>query len=313
MPEMTAVQAPKVAGFVDRGYNHEKKRKRMEEEEKEIARLEAEARGETYEEESDGEGSETPEVQAEGDTQQEETYVEDEAQEDDSNLSAEEKSFKKRYGDLRRHMQQKEKEWEERFNALENRAEKEGITPPKSDEDIEQWARKYPDVAGIVETIAAKKAKEMFATAEERLKELDDARYEAQRVKAENAIRKSHPDFDDLRASDEFHNWAEEQPKWVKDALYENADDPASVVRVIDLYKVDNGLTSSDKKAARKAAATIVKKGTKSKVDVDGSSGSVRESEVAKMSAKEFEDREDEINTAIRTGKFIYDLSGSAR
>ena len=153
----------------------------------------------------------------------------------------------------------------------------------------------------------------MFSSAEERLKELDDARYEAQRVKAENAIRKVHPDFDDLRASDEFHNWAEEQPKWVKDALYENADDPASVVRVIDLYKVDNGLTSSDKKAARKAAATVVKKGTKSKVDVDGSSGSVRESEVAKMSAKEFEDREDEINTAIRTGKFIYDLSGSAR
>jgi hypothetical protein len=317
MPELTAVQAPKVAGFVDRGYNHAKKRKQIEEEEREIARLEAIARGEEVpdeeEAESDGEGLETTQVQTQGNTQQEETDIEDEAQEDDSNLSAEEKSFKKRYGDLRRHMQQKEKEWEERFNALENRAEKEGITPPKSDEDIEQWARKYPDVAGIVETIAAKKAKEMFATAEERLRELDEAKYEAQRVKAENAIRKAHPDFDDLRQSDEFHDWAEEQPKWVKDALYENADDPASVIRIIDLYKVDNGLTSSDKKAARKAAATAVRKGTKSKVDVEGTTGSVRESDVAKMSAKEFEAREEEINKAIRNGKFIYDLSGSAR
>ena len=27
---------------------------------------------------------------------------------------------------------------------------------------------------------------------------------------------KNHEDFDDLRASDEFHSWADEQPKWVK-------------------------------------------------------------------------------------------------
>jgi hypothetical protein len=69
-----------------------------------------------------------------------------------------------------------------------------------------------------------------------------------QSVKAENVIRKSHPDFDELRDSDEFHNWAEEQPKWVRDALYENMDDPASVIRVIDLYKVDNGYDTSAKK-----------------------------------------------------------------
>ena len=72
---------------------------------------------------------------------------------------------------------------------------------------------KYPDVAGIVETIAAKKAKEMFNKAEERLQELDEAHSEAQRVKAENVIRKTHEDFDDLRQSDEFHDWADDQPK----------------------------------------------------------------------------------------------------
>ena len=33
--------------------------------------------------------------------------------------NAEEKSFKKRYGDLRRHMQEKEKSWEDKFNKLE--------------------------------------------------------------------------------------------------------------------------------------------------------------------------------------------------
>ena len=202
MPELTQVESPKTAGFVDRGYNYELKRKRIQDEEKEIAKLEAEARGETVEEKSDGEGLEATEVQATGDTQQEEANIEVEAQEDDSDLSPEEKSFKKRYGDLRRHMQQKEKEWEDKFSTFEDRMRKEAIVPPKSDEDIENWAKEYPDVAGIVETIAAKKAQEMFKKAEDRLSQLDEIQYEAERKTAESKIRESHPDFDKLRESD---------------------------------------------------------------------------------------------------------------
>ena len=314
MPELTEMEKPKTAGYVDRGYNHSRKQKRMEEEEAEIARLEAEARGEEVtESESSGKDTKNTEVQATDDSKQEETKEETEAQEDDSSLSAEEKSFKKRYGDLRRHMQDKEKEWNEKFEALKTRSEREGIIPPKSDEDIDAWSRKYPDVAGIVETIAAKKAQEMFSKAESRLQELDEAHFEAERVKAENAIRKSHEDFDELRESDQFHDWANDQPKWVKDALYENMDDPASVIRVIDLYKIDNGMTVAAKKQSKKAAASTVAKGTRASIDAEGVKGSIKESDVAKMSDKEFEEMQDKINEAMRKGKFIYDVSGSAR
>ena len=153
----------------------------------------------------------------------------------------------------------------------------------------------------------------MFNKAESRLQELDEAHSEAQRVKAENVIRKSHEDFDDLRQSDQFHNWADEQPKWVKDALYENMDDPASVVRVIDLFKIDNGMTLAAKKQSKKAAASTVTKRSKTEVDVEDANNVITESQVAKMSAKEFEERSDEINTAIRSGKFVYDMSGNAR
>jgi hypothetical protein len=314
MPELTEMEKPKTAGFVDRGYNHSRKQKRMEEEEAEIARLEAEARGEEVtESESSGKDTKDTEVQATDDSKQEETKEETEAQEDDSSLSAEEKSFKKRYGDLRRHMQDKEKEWNEKLEALEARSKREGIVPPKSDEDIEKWASEYPDVAGIVETIAAKKAQEMFNKAESRLQELDEAHSEAQRVKAENIIRKSHDDFDELRQSDQFHDWADKQPKWVKDALYENMDDPASVVRVIDLYKIDNGMTVAAKKESKKAAASTVAKGTRTSIDAEGVQGTIKESDVAKMSDKEFEEKQDQINEAMRKGKFVYDVSGSAR
>jgi len=314
MPELTEMERPKTAGFVDRGYNHTKKQKQMEAEEAEIAKLEAKARGEEVtESESSGKDADDTQVQATDNSKQEETKEETEAQEDDSSLSAEEKSFKKRYGDLRRHMSDKEKEWNERFEALENKSKREGIVPPKSDEDIEKWAEQYPDVAGIVETIAAKKAQEMFNKAESRLQELDDAHSEAQRVKAENIIRRSHEDFDELRQADQFHDWADAQPKWVKDALYENMDDPASVVRVIDLYKIDNGMTISAKKQSKKAAASTVAKGSRTSIDEKGVQGTIKESDVSRMSSKEFEEKQDQINEAMRNGKFVYDMSGSAR
>ena len=79
MPELSTMETPKTAGFVDRGYNNNKKRAAMEAEEKEIERLEAEARGETVEEESDGEGSEATEVSDASSPKQEEAKEEAEA------------------------------------------------------------------------------------------------------------------------------------------------------------------------------------------------------------------------------------------
>ena len=289
MPELQTMETPKTAGFVNPKHNN-RNRKRIEEDEKEIQELE----GKTQEEEV---------VEA----TEEETEVED------KDLSREEKSFKKRYGDVRRHMQQKEKEWEEKFTALEARLGQENIRPPKSDEDIETWAAEFPDVASIVETIAAKKAQEMFNKAEDRLQRLDAKEAEMSRSTAEQDIRKAHSDFDKLRSADEFHDWVDEQPKWVQDALYENSDDAASVIRVIDLYKVDNGMTKSDYAAKRKAAAKTVKKASKIEVEADDTAGSFKESDIARMSAKEYEKQEEEITNAIRSGKFIYDLSGNAR
>ena len=153
----------------------------------------------------------------------------------------------------------------------------------------------------------------MFDKADSRLKELDAINVQATRKTAENQIREVHADFDDLRDSDTFHDWVEEQPKWVQDALYENAEDARSVVRVIDLYKSDKGMTKEGKKAKTKAAASAIVKSSKAELDADETQGSIKESDVKRMSAQEFEKREEEITKAIQSGKFIYDISGSAR
>ena len=291
MPELEEVKKVKVAGFVDSRYTN---KDRIAKEEKELQELIEKEQGKTKEAQEKAE--------------------KEEAKKDEPELSDEEKSFKTRYGDVRRPLAAKEKEYNAKSKELEDQlGETQKLVPPKSDEELAAWVDKYPDVAGIVETIADKRAKQMFDKANIQLEELSKAKEEATRSRAENAIREAHSDFDKLRDSDEFHNWVEEQPKWVQNALYENTDDPASVVRVLDLYKIDNGLTKSDKKNKTKAAASLVDRGSKTRVDAEEVSGTIKESDIERMSASEYARQADKINEAMRSGKIIYDISGNAR
>ena len=287
MPELEKVEQPKKVLVNKKNSVYNEKIKKEEEELKELM-------DEQKEEVKDKEEAQKPKPEAE--------------------LSDEEKSFKTRYGDVRRHLAAKEKQYNAKIKELEEKlGQTEKLVPPKSEEELAAWAEKYPDVAGMVETIADKRAKQMFDKANIQLEELSKAKEEATRSRAENEIREAHSDFDQLRDSDEFHNWVEEQPKWVQNALYENTDEAASVVRVLDLYKVDNGLTRSDRKSKTKAAASLVDRGSKAKVDVDESSGRIKESDVEKMSAKEYEKNAESIHEAMKSGKFVYDISGNAR
>ena len=229
---------------------------------------------------------------------------------------AEEKSFKKRYGDLRRHMQDKEKEWTTKFDVIKDQltdATKKEMKLPSSDEELDAWMQKYPDVANIVETIAIKKAREQSSDLEERVKKVDEMREDAAREKAEAELMHIHPDFGTIRDSDEFHEWADNQPKWVQEALYENNNDARSAARAIDLYKVDTGIGTVKPKSNKDAARSVNTRGSRGKPDSDNASGTITESSVSSMSPQEYEKRSDEIMEAIRTGNFIYDVSGSAR
>ena len=273
---------------------------------------------ETQEEASDSESSservEDTSVQNESVPEQEaKEPVKAETQEaDDTELSAEEKNFKKRYGDLRRHVQEKEQEWKVKFEQLQSqldKATKNELVLPKTEKEIEAWAKKYPDVAGIVEAIADRKAEERASDIDKRLKEIEELRVDAKRQRAEAELLQMHPDFEQLRQDDAFHNWAEEQPKWVQDALYENAEDAKSVSRVIDLYKADNGIKAARSTSSDKGAASSVRTKRSTQIQEDDASTYLSESQVAKMSIKEYEKRQKEILDAQRSGKFIYDMT----
>jgi len=246
--------------------------------------------------------------------EQESTEVE--AKEDAEPTSAEEKSYKKRYADLRRGSQKAKEELETRIAALETQLKQSAaqeIKLPKSDEDIDTWAKEYPDVAAIVETIAIKKAREQQAGLADKVKEIDEMRETASRERAEVELLKAHPDFGEIRDSDEFHDWAEEQPKWVQEALYENDNDARSASRAIDLYKADMNIKTKKPSGNKDAAKSVNTRNSRSQPDAESNNNKLSESKVNRMTTKEYEKHQDEIMEAIRGGNFIYDISGSAR
>jgi hypothetical protein len=241
----------------------------------------------------------------------------DEPAEDDSNLSAEEKSFKKRYGDLRRHSQQQQLTLQKQIDELRGQltqSTEQQIKLPTNEEDLAKWAATYPDVARIVETIAIKKAKEQTASMEQRFAALDEQEKLTAREKAELELLKIHADFDTIRDTDDFHTWADEQPKWVQDALYENDTDARSAARAIDLYKADRNIAKAKpKKEDTSAAQSIRTRSERSAPTSKDTEGVIYESQVAKMSSLQYEASEAAITAAIQSGKFVYDLSAGAR
>ena len=246
----------------------------------------------------------------------EETSPEENTQEVEPE-GAEEQSFKKRYGDLRRHMQKTTEDKDKEIKKLQEQlsiATKKEIKLPKTDEEIETWAKEYPDVAKIVETIAIKKAAEQNKDIEERLNALSEKERLTSRERAEMELLQIHPDFVEIRDNPDFHAWAEEQPEYIQAALYENEDDPRAAARAIDLYKADMGVSKKKKTSKKDAAKAVTTKGSVTTPDSALSDAdTILESDVAKMSAIEYEKNEDIIHKAIKSGKFVYDVSGAAR
>ena len=281
----------KVAGFAGDKYNT---RKTIEDEEKELEELKQEQ-------------------------SVEEKKAQQEAEDNIEPDNPEEKTFKKRYGDLRRHSQKQKQEYDEKLSTLESQLSevtKAQIQLPKTEEEIEVWSKEYPDVSAIIETIAMKKAKEQSEDLETKMEEINKLQALAKKEKAEAELFSIHPDFEDIRSTDDFHQWAEEQPKWVQEALYENETDARSAARAIDLYKVDKDITVSKPSKASKnksAAEQVNTRNKRSAPDNNRNNLQWKESIVDKMSADEYEQNSDKIMESIRAGKFVYDISGEAR
>jgi len=215
--------------------------------------------------------------------------------------------YKKRYDDLKKHYDSKLNEFKSREQELLEKAaeNRPNYVAPKSPEELEKFREEYPDVYEVVETVSHLQAEEKSKDLKEKLERLQQREQELVRKDAEKRLMDKHPDFEDIRNSDDFHGWAKEQPKSIQDWVYNNADDADLASRALDLFKKDIGMDvepkKSNSKKSKKSAADMVSTKTTTVEPVQQKVWT--EKEIAKMSMDEFDRYEAEISEAMQQGR----------
>ena len=215
--------------------------------------------------------------------------------------------YKKRYDDLKKHYDSKLNQFKSREQELIEEATKNRPTykAPKSPEDLEQFKNEYPDVYDVVETVAHMQSESKAKVLEERLSKLQERENQLVRQDAEKRLMDRHPDFEDIRNSDDFHGWAKEQPLSIQDWIYKNADDADLASRALDLFKKDIGIDVTPKKSnskqSKKSAADMVS--TKTTAVEPNQEKVWTEKEIARMSMDEFDQHEAAISKAMQEGR----------
>ena len=217
--------------------------------------------------------------------------------------------YKKRYDDLKKHYDSKLNEFKTREQELIEEATKNRTEykAPKSEEELEEFKNNYPDVYEVVETVAHLQSESKAKVLEERLSKLQEREQQLVRQDAEKRLVERHPDFEDIKNSDDFHTWAKEQPESIQNWIYSNADDADLASRALDLFKKDFGIeptkTKSSSKPTRKSAADMVSTKT---TTVEPKQEKVwSEREIAALSMAEFDRYEKEISDAMQEGRII--------
>jgi len=242
------------------------------------------------------------------DTATEQQDTEEMATPEERPVTAEEKAFKKRYDDLKRHYDKTLSKHKNEVTKLKTQVEQKAneMLPPKDPKELAAWRQKYPDVYDVIESVSLQQAENRTKQLEEKFQFLQEQQSQIAKEKAEVELIKRHPDFQEIRATDDFHEWAQVQDPTIQGWLYDNTDNADLAARAIDLYKMDKGLSKKEKKTnseLKKEAAksvTTTKKANQTDV-IEKKIWSV--SEIAKLKPQQFDKHEKEIMQARREGR----------
>ena len=218
--------------------------------------------------------------------------------------------FKKRYDDLKHHYDRTLAENKQKVEELEAKlkvAQQPKFTPTKTDDELKTFKDKYPDVYGVVETVAHKQANAQVEGLQSEISKLRERETELVTQSAYKELTNAHPDFTELKDAPEFLDWLQTQPPSIADGVTKNNTDSKWAIRVIDLYKADAGISKSKTKS--KSAADAVTRTSSKNVNVENKDGKKvwKSSEILKLKPWEYAKVEQEIDTALREGRVVRD------
>ena len=219
--------------------------------------------------------------------------------------------YKKRYDDLKRYYDRKLGDWNTKEGDLKAQlqANRPKYTPPKSEEELNAFKKDYPDIYGVVETVSHLQSQNEMQSLQDEVGSLKKANQALAQREAQLELSKLHPDFNDIKESDDFHNWADSQPMEIKSWIYENNKNGKLAARAVDLYKKDRGLgldkkTTTEKQPRNEGADLLVK--TKEQIgQPTDQQVFFKTSDINKMSVDEFAKYEKDIMLAQKEGRVI--------
>ena len=217
-------------------------------------------------------------------------------------------NYKKRYDDLKKHYDNRLSEFKQKEQELLAEAAEKApkYKAPKTLEELQEFKRRNPDLYETVETVAHLQSETQTEALRQQLSSLQEREADILKREAETMLKKNHPDFEDIRGADDFHEWAKEQPEDIQRWVYANNSDATLASRAIDLYKMERGISQSpqkrqSKKQENRSAADMVSTKTTA---VDAKAPKVwTEREIANMSIDQFDRYEDEIKQALSEGR----------
>jgi hypothetical protein len=217
-------------------------------------------------------------------------------------------NYKKRYDDLKRHYDQKLSEFkqkEQELTAMAKNAQPQ-YEAPRTPEQLEKFKTEYPDLYDTVESVAYMRSSEQVNQLQEQLQMIQQREATALKREAEADLISRHPDFEDIRGSDSFHKWADDQPEQIQDWIYKNPDNAMLASKAIDLFKLETGLSTQTKSQPRKPQGSAADMVSTKTTTVDAQQPRIwTEREIAAMSLDTFDKYEAEINLAVTEGRVV--------
>ena len=221
--------------------------------------------------------------------------------------------YKKRYDDLKKHYDAKLDEFKSEREQMANEIKAikdnmqslpQGTVAPKSAEELQEFKEKYPDVFEVVETVSGLKTEQTVASLREEIQVVKEREKALKKEKAYEELMHTHPDFGELKTSEKFTEWLDDQPTQLSDGIYKNNTDAKWASKIVSLYKAEMGISNKKPtKSSRDAAATVTKTQPKEVATSDQKGKIWKMSEIAKLKSWEFERLEKEIDQARAEGR----------
>lgn len=219
-------------------------------------------------------------------------------------------NWKKRYNDSRKFIQGLQDEIKTLKDTTVSRKELEELktqltqaktnTLPTSKEEVAKLKTTNPELYKAIALVIGDEVSES-------LDQIKKGQAELEFEKAMTEVKKVHPDAAAIQTSKEFLKWYQAQSPKVK-ALFEEGSSVADWVLGIDSYKKSINQVD-DKKQLQKESIKTTSKKSDVKVQPTSDKKIWLESNIEKMSPKEFAKYEKEIDKALAEGRVVLDVS----